>query len=100
MLPLTIAITGGAGKIGTAICAYALAAGLSVVSLDRTETGSLPTQDRYSHITVDLLDCDAFKAAVQKAKCNAIVHLAARFRLHDHGEGQLLSSTAEWVGRL
>ncbi|MCW1967848.1 MAG: NAD(P)-dependent oxidoreductase [Anaerolineae bacterium] len=70
---MKIAITGGNGRLGSALIPLALERGHQVVSLDR----QLPAQLSYevSHIAADVCDFGEFVAAI--AGCDALVHLAA-----------------------
>ncbi|ORX37019.1 hypothetical protein BD324DRAFT_600634 [Kockovaella imperatae] len=72
---LKIAVTGGAGHVGTGVVKLALAQGHSVVAIDIGPRGKLEPQARYEYKQVDVVDLQAYKAAVDG--CNAIIHLAA-----------------------
>ena len=79
--PLLIAVTGGAGHVGTGVVRHALSEGHSVIALDRGVEGKLPPQDRYSYKQVNVVDFEAYKAAVRG--CTALIHLAAVYNQHD-----------------
>ena len=85
--PRTAAVTGGAGGIGSAICAALLAAGHRVVSLDR----AAPQDPAIEHVEVDLADAGSVQRAAAavlelSGGCDVLVHAAADFTrggLHD-----------------
>ena len=80
-MPLTIAITGAAGHVGSGVCRSALDDGHNVVGLDISGTSKLPLQERYTYKSIDVVDFEAFKTAVEG--CDAIIHLAATYTLRD-----------------
>ena len=81
MSSFRIAVTGGAGHVGSAVVQAALEDGHTVVALDIPASGPTPAQDRYTYRPVDLTDYDAFRSAVEG--CDALVHLAAIFNRHN-----------------
>jgi len=71
---MRIAVTGGGGELGRALTPHLLAAGHSVVSIDRALPAGPPQPD-VRHIAADLRDLGQFVGAVQG--CEALIHLAA-----------------------
>jgi nucleoside-diphosphate-sugar epimerase len=71
---MKIAITGGSGGFGRLVTPGALAAGHSVVSIDR-ETIDPITAPGLAYVQADLSDYDAVVAALEG--CDALIHLAA-----------------------
>jgi len=68
-----LAITGGCGRIGSAVIALALTQGHSLVNIDRIASNEvLPG---VTPIQADLTDYDAFEQAIRG--CEALIHLAA-----------------------
>ncbi|OKP70299.1 epimerase [Paenibacillus sp. P3E] len=67
----TIAVTGGSGKLGSAVIQTLQLAGYRVVSLDRRKSGELSCRQ----LIVDLSDLGQLAGALQGA--DAVVHLAA-----------------------
>lgn len=71
-----IAITGGSGRVGSAVIELALAEGHSVISIDRVlpqETAA--ERPQLTHILADTTDYHAFENALRD--CDALIHLAA-----------------------
>lgn len=82
---MKIAITGGAGRIGKACAAMALAEGHTVVSIDRIMPENLTVHENYSFIQADITDYAALENAFRG--CDALIHQAAipaPGRLPDH----------------
>ncbi|WWC63011.1 uncharacterized protein I303_105609 [Kwoniella dejecticola CBS 10117] len=84
-IPLTIAITGSAGLVGSGLVRLALKEGHTVLALDIVPPdhhgATLPknlefARDRYEYKQVSALDYNEYKEALDYAGCNAIVHLA------------------------
>ena len=71
---MKIAITGGSGGFGRLVTPGALAAGHSVVSIDRATIDPV-TAPGLTYVETDLADYDAVAAALQGA--DALIHLAA-----------------------
>jgi len=97
--PLTIAITGGAGHVGSAVVDTALSDGHTVVAIDLPPTGKLTAQERYTYRSLDCMNYEAFKGAVEG--CDTIIHLAAIFNTHDgqgntDGGGPLQNVSERW----
>ncbi len=69
----TILITGGSGRIGSAVIEHANAAGYRTVSVDRVENKNDP--DRF--ITADVTDAGQLYSVVAMASPDAIIHLGA-----------------------
>lgn len=79
---LKIAITGAAGLVGSGVVKAALAAGHSVVAIDRRRNTDVPSDsDQYTHKDVDVDDYEAYRDAVRG--CTGIVHLAVVYNRHD-----------------
>lgn len=70
---MKIAVTGGSGGIGSAIIEAALAAGHSVVSIDRAAPPA--ARPGVTGIEADVADYDALVRAF--AGCDAVIHMAA-----------------------
>ncbi len=77
-------VTGGAGFIGSAVCRAAIAAGASVLNLDKlTYAASLESLaevegcPRYAFRQADICDAAAVKAALADVQPDAILNLAA-----------------------
>ena len=82
---MKIALTGGSGRIGTAITEHAIAKGHSVVSIDRAPPAKPLERDDVTYVTAEVTDYDALVAAF--AGCDAMIHMAAipsPFRDPDH----------------
>lgn len=82
---MKIAITGGSGRIGSAITRHALAAGHSVVSIDRVAPAQAEAPENVRFVTAEVSDYEALVAAF--AGCDAVIHMAAipsPFRDPDH----------------
>ena len=71
---MKIAITGGTGRVGSAIVNMALAHGHTVVSIDQTPSAN-PAQPNSTFIQADLTDYEAFVGAIRG--CDALIHMAA-----------------------
>lgn len=71
---MKIAITGGTGRVGSAIVDMALAHGHEVVSIDQTPSAN-PAQPNSTFIQADLTDYEAFVGAIRG--CDALIHMAA-----------------------
>ena len=72
---MKIAITGAAGRIGTAIAAKALEQGHSVVSIDRVAPTNRSESEHEHFAIADIVDYDALLSAF--AGCDALIHMAA-----------------------
>ena len=72
-----IAVTGGAGLVGSAVVQQALSDGHTVVAIDLPPIGKISAQDRYTYASADLTDFDAFLASAKG--CDAVIHLAALY---------------------
>jgi UDP-glucose 4-epimerase len=70
---MKVAITGGAGGVGRAITARALAQGHAVVSIDRVAPSEIPSGVRF--VQADMGEYDKLVDAF--AGCDAVVHMAA-----------------------
>jgi nucleoside-diphosphate-sugar epimerase len=82
-----IAVTGANGLVGSAVIRLALSLGHSVLALDLSPDGNLvDDSDRYQYIQCDASDFKAYKHAAEQAGCNAIIHMAALYNKHTHGE--------------
>lgn len=82
---MKIAVTGGSGRIGSAITSLALEQGHSIVSIDRAAPASPIADERLTYVTAEVTDYDALVAAF--AGCDAVIHMAALpapFRDPDH----------------
>lgn len=71
---MNIAVTGGAGRLGTVVARLAVARGHRVVAIDR-EPPATPVQDGITTRSADLNSCRDLESAV--ADCDALIHLAA-----------------------
>ena len=70
---MKIAVTGGNGRIGTAVIQLALANGHTIVNIDR-----MPAETEYPNVVyhqLETTDYDALEQALQN--CHALIHLAA-----------------------
>ena len=72
---MKIAITGAAGRVGTAIAAKALSAGHSVVSIDRVAPADRQETAHERFVVADIGNYDALVSAFEG--CDALVHMAA-----------------------
>lgn len=72
---MKIAITGGSGRIGSAVTELALAQGHSVVSIDYINSSNESNQSNLSFIQADLTQYEQIEQALKG--CEALVHLAA-----------------------
>lgn len=82
---MKIAVTGGCGRIGTAVVALALTQGHTIINLDRMALTDRSSAPGLAQVQIDLTDYDAFAQAIQG--CDALIHLAAiasPFQLPDH----------------
>lgn len=91
---MKIAITGGRGRIGRALTEGALAAGHSVVNIDRVEAAAPPAEGEVApalpegnvvYLTADATNYEELLATF--AGCDAVIHMAAipsPFRHPDH----------------
>lgn len=72
---MKIAVTGGTGRVGSAVIGLALSQGHSLVSIDRVAPaeGVLPPEVKF--IQADITDYEAFRNAMDG--CDALVHMAA-----------------------
>ena len=80
-----ILVTGGAGFIGSHFVDAALAAGYSVLTVDKLDyCGNLLNLEKalqnksHKFLQADVADADAMLEAIKSFKPNAIVHLAAQ----------------------
>jgi len=81
---MRLLITGGAGFIGSAVVRKAIGEGDDVLVLDKlTYAGNLSSlapvagNSRYSFVRADICDRDAVRAAFDRFRPNAVLHLAA-----------------------
>lgn len=72
---MKIAITGGNGRVGRSVVQETVAAGHTVVSIDRIPSDEIPKQTNVDYIQADLTNYDAFASAL--TGCDALIHLAA-----------------------
>lgn len=72
---MRIAVTGGSGRIGSAVSKLALTQGHSVVSIDRTRPPLGEGQPRLSFVEADITNYADIEQALQD--CDGVVHLAA-----------------------
>lgn len=70
---MRIAVTGGSGRVGSAVIALAREQGHQVVSIDRTPAET--EAEDVPFVAVDMTHYDKFEAALRG--CDALVHLAA-----------------------
>jgi nucleoside-diphosphate-sugar epimerase len=71
---MRIAVTGGNGRVGSAIVDMALAQGNEIVSIDQTPPPNI-TQPHFSFIQAHLSDYEEFVQAIRN--CDALIHMAA-----------------------
>jgi nucleoside-diphosphate-sugar epimerase len=71
---MKIAVTGGNGRVGSAIVSMAVAEGHQVVSIDQTPPPNVAAL-HYSFVQADLSDYHAFVQAIHG--CDALIHMAA-----------------------
>jgi len=71
-----VVVTGGSGRLGRNLVAGLAARGHEVVSLDRAPSDDLDI-DGVEQISIDLLDAEATRSVLSRAKADSIVHLAA-----------------------
>jgi UDP-glucose 4-epimerase len=83
---MKIAITGGTGRVGSAIVDMALAHGHNVVSIDQRPSAN-PAQPNSTFIQADLTDYDAFVGAIRG--CDALIHMAAIASPGHHPDAQV-----------
>jgi UDP-glucose 4-epimerase len=69
-----IVVTGGAGRLGRSLVAGLAERGHEVMSLDRAAG---PQDMRVTHVTLELTDAAATAAALESARADAVIHLAA-----------------------
>jgi nucleoside-diphosphate-sugar epimerase len=82
---MKIAVTGGSGRIGSAVAALALAQGHSIVSIDRVEPAESLAPENLRFVLAHIGDYDALLHAFEG--CDAVIHMAAipsPFRHPDH----------------
>lgn len=82
---MKIALTGGAGGIGRAITARALADGHSIVSLDRAPHPDFKDGPNFRFVQADISDYDLMVRSFEG--CDTLIHMAAipsPFHLPDH----------------
>ena len=72
---MRVAITGGRGGLGGAVCAAAVAAGHEVISIDRPDAAPRLVNEAVTEVTADVTNFDDLCAAIDGA--DALVHLAA-----------------------
>lgn len=72
---MKIALTGGSGGVGRAITLEALAAGHSIINIDRVPHPDRPQSSDYREIISGMDDYDALVAAFRGA--DAVIHMAA-----------------------
>ena len=71
---MKIAVTGGTGRVGSAIIKMALADGHDVVNIDQKPVPNA-TESHPTFVQADLTDYDAFVGAIRG--CDALIHMAA-----------------------
>ncbi|WP_065571081.1 NAD-dependent epimerase/dehydratase family protein [Microbacterium oleivorans] len=71
-----VVVTGGSGRLGRNLVAGLAARGHEVVSLDRAPSDDLDI-DGVEQISIDLLDAEATRSVLSRAKADSLVHLAA-----------------------
>lgn len=81
---MKILVTGGAGFIGSAVIRQAIAAGHSVVNVDKltyaantANLASVDTSANYAFEKIDICDKDALQHVFETHKPDAVMHLAA-----------------------
>jgi nucleoside-diphosphate-sugar epimerase len=73
---MRIAVTGGQGLMGRALCAYAAAKGHEITSIDnRPPDADTPPTEGVTPVVADVTDYEQFLAAIEG--CDSLVHLAA-----------------------
>jgi nucleoside-diphosphate-sugar epimerase len=72
---MRIAVTGGSGRIGSAVIDMALTRGDSVVSIDRVNPEDNAARSNITYIPADITDYTALENALRG--CDALVHMAA-----------------------
>lgn len=72
---MKIAVTGGNGRVGTAVIGKALRQEHTVVSIDRTQIEDDLKQPAVEYVEADLTNYHAFAEAI--SGCDALIHLAA-----------------------
>jgi nucleoside-diphosphate-sugar epimerase len=72
---MKIAVTGGTGRVGSAVIKLALSQGHSVVSIDRMAPAPEALNPDVPFIQADITDYEAFKKAMEG--CDGLVHMAA-----------------------
>ncbi len=73
---MRVVVTGGAGRLGRSLVAGLADRGHEVVSLDRAAAPEL-RREGVEQVDLDLLDADATRTALEAARADAVVHLAA-----------------------
>ncbi|KAF8590216.1 NAD(P)-binding protein [Ramaria rubella] len=75
-MPLTIAVTGSEGMLGSAVCQYALEDGHTVIGLDRVSSNI-----RHPNFIAKIVDTTNYEQLSEGMKgCDSLVHLAAMVR--------------------
>ena len=70
-----VAVTGAAGRVGSAVVDMLLSRGYSVVAIDRATSESQPSHEGMDIVAADLTDYRAICHALEG--CGALIHLAA-----------------------
>lgn len=92
-MSLRIAITGGAGHVGTGVCQAALQEGHTVVGIDIAPKARIE-HPNFTYKVVNSADHEPFKQAV--TGCDAIIHLAATWTILD-ADGKVTRYVPEYV---
>lgn len=71
-----IVVTGGAGRLGRSLVSGLIGHGHELLSLDRSVSDAPELGDAQQQ-AIDLTDADATLAALQQARADAVIHLAA-----------------------
>ena len=81
---MRIAVTGGAGFIGSAVVRQAVAAGHDILNIDKLtyaacleNIASVEASENYSFAQIDICDAQALDAAFAEFEPDAVMHLAA-----------------------
>src|SRR4051812_23264936 len=72
---MRIGITGGSGRVGSAVIELALAQGHSVVSIDRVPPAQASAPSDITFVQANVTDYADFEQALHG--CDALIHLAA-----------------------